>query len=160
MDQPTRLPWSQRICYGVGHSLNDLVASMWFSYLMVYLQLVLGFSANYAGFVLLIGQVADAIATPLMGYEASNSRVGGICYKYGRRKFIHLFGTICVILSFPFIFSVCPGCENASQFSLTVMLIPLVIIFQVGWAAVQISHLSLIPVITPYEAERDFLNVL
>ncbi|GFY59220.1 major facilitator superfamily domain-containing protein 12 [Trichonephila inaurata madagascariensis] len=145
MEQQPRLPWCQRICYSVGHSLNDLCASMWFSYLIVYLQLVLGFDSNYAGLVLLIGQVADAIATPLLGYEASNNKETG---------------TICVVLSFPFIFSVCPGCENSSQFALTTMLIPLVIIFQIGWAAVQVSHLSLIPAITPHENERDFLNVL
>ncbi|CAL1288333.1 unnamed protein product [Larinioides sclopetarius] len=157
---PPRLPWTQRICYGVGHSLNDLCASMWFSYLIVYLQLVLGFDSNYAGLVLLIGQVADAIATPLLGYEASSNRETAICKKYGKRKFLHLIGTICVVLSFPFIYSVCPGCETASEFALTLMLIPLVIIFQVGWAAVQVSHLSLIPAITPHETERDFLNVL
>ncbi|GFQ91256.1 major facilitator superfamily domain-containing protein 12, partial [Trichonephila clavata] len=160
MEQPPRLPWCQRICYSVGHSLNDFCASMWFSYLIVYLQLVLGFDSNYAGLVLLVGQVADAIATPLLGYEASNNKETGICKRYGKRKFLHLIGTICVVLSFPFIFSVCPGCESASQLALTTMLIPLVIIFQIGWAAVQVSHLSLIPAITPHENERDFLNVL
>ncbi|KAG8188880.1 hypothetical protein JTE90_018285 [Oedothorax gibbosus] len=159
MDHPTRLPWSQRISFGVGHALNDLCASMWFSYLIVYLQLVLGFDSNYAGFVLLIGQVADAVATPLLGMEASKKAVTGVCKRYGKRKFLHFIGTVCVILSFPFIFSVCPGCENSSQLALTTMLVPLVIIFQFGWAAVQVSHLSLIPVITPHETERDFLNV-
>ncbi|XP_054717075.1 major facilitator superfamily domain-containing protein 12-like [Uloborus diversus] len=161
MDKSTRLPWSQRISFGVGHCLNDLTASMWFSYLMVYLQLVLGFDAINAGLVLLVGQVADAIATPLLGYEVSSEKAtGAFCRKYGRRKFLHLFGTICVVISFPFIFSICPGCQNADEYALMMMLIPLVIIFQVGWAAVQVSHLSLIPVITPHEGERDFLNVL
>ncbi len=28
----------QRFCYGVGHVLNDLAASMWFSYLLVFLH--------------------------------------------------------------------------------------------------------------------------
>lgn len=160
MGHPTRLPWSQRLSYGVGHSLNDFTASMWFSYLIVYLQLVLGFSSNYAGFVLLVGQVADAIATPLLGYEISNVQGSKVCRKYGKRKFLHLIGTVCVIVSFPFIFSVCPGCEESSEFAFTVMLVPLVVIFQIGWAATQVSHLSLIPAITPHETERDFLNVL
>ena len=30
----------QRFSYGVGHVLNDLTASMWFSYLLIYLQKV------------------------------------------------------------------------------------------------------------------------
>lgn len=41
---PKRLPFSQRLSYGVGHVLNDLCASMWFSYLLVYFHKVLGFS--------------------------------------------------------------------------------------------------------------------
>ncbi|XP_071042543.1 major facilitator superfamily domain-containing protein 12-like isoform X1 [Parasteatoda tepidariorum] len=160
MAASTKLTWAQRISYGVGHSLNDLCSTMWFSYLIIYLQLVLGFNSNYAGLILLIGQTVDAIATPLLGYEASHPRQSKICKKYGRRKFMHLIGTICVVVSFPFIFSSCPGCNKASPFAMTILLIPLVIIFQVGWAAVQVSHMSLIPAITPHESERDFLNVL
>ena len=38
---PTTLTLGQRLSYGVGHVLNDLAASMWFSYLLVYLQFVL-----------------------------------------------------------------------------------------------------------------------
>lgn len=159
MTTEKRLPWTQRLCFGVGHALNDLTSSMWFSYLIVYLQLVLGFDSNYAGMILLIGQVVDAIATPLLGFETSSGHVGSLCQKYGRRKFLHLIGTVCVLLSFPFVF-INPGFDDASQMGMVIFLVPFVVIFQFGWAATQVSHLSLIPVITPYESERDFLNAL
>lgn len=33
--------WGQKLSFGTGHVLNDLCASVWFSYLLVYLQYVL-----------------------------------------------------------------------------------------------------------------------
>ncbi|XP_023242368.1 major facilitator superfamily domain-containing protein 12-like [Centruroides sculpturatus] len=155
-----RLSWNTRISFGVGHFLNDLTASMWFTYLLVYLQFVLCFDTGVSGFVLLVGQVTDAIATPLLGYETDSSHHLGICKKYGRRKVLYLFGVSCVLFSFPFIFIQCPGCSNSSQWAMVVYLVPLVVIFQTGWAAVQVSHLALIPVITDDSSERDFLNVI
>uniref|UniRef100_A0A8C5LS17 Major facilitator superfamily domain containing 12 n=1 Tax=Leptobrachium leishanense TaxID=445787 RepID=A0A8C5LS17_9ANUR len=56
------------------------------------------------------------------------------------------FGTLSVILSFPFIFNPCLGCtENTPEWVGLIYFIPFIIIFQFGWAATQISHLALIP---------------
>lgn len=52
-----RLKTGQRAAYGVGHVLNDLCASMWFSYLLVFLHSVLGLNNLAAGVILLVGQV-------------------------------------------------------------------------------------------------------
>lgn len=55
-------------------------------------------------------------------------------------------GTLSVFASFPFIFNPCIGCdEKTSQILGIIYIIPFIIIFQFGWAATQISHLSLIP---------------
>ncbi|XP_072560556.1 major facilitator superfamily domain-containing protein 12 [Paramormyrops kingsleyae] len=132
-----------RLSYAVGHFLNDLCASMWFTYLLVYYHSVLGFQNSLAGVLLLSGQIADGICTPLVGYESD--RTSG-CGRYGKRKTWHLVGTISVIISFPFIFSPCLGCdENTPQWVGLIYFIPFIVIFQFGWAATQISHLSLIP---------------
>lgn len=64
----TRLPWLQRFSYSVGHFFNDMCASMWFTYFIVFSHLVLRLPNVYAGALVLIGQVADAMATPLVGY--------------------------------------------------------------------------------------------
>ena len=85
------LPWLQKLSYGVGHVLNDLCASMWFSYLLLYFQSVNLFSKLSAGFILLLGQLADAIATPLIGYESD--RING-CFGYGKRKSWHVLGEL------------------------------------------------------------------
>ena len=80
----------RRFAYGVGHVLNDLCASMWFSYLLVFFHHIINFSNELAGFLMLLGQVADAIATPLVGYESDHTN--GFC-GYTRRKSWHLIGT-------------------------------------------------------------------
>lgn len=55
-------------------------------------------------------------------------------------------GTLSVFASFPLIFNPCFGCdENTSKTEALIYAVPFIIIFQFGWAATQISHLSLIP---------------
>lgn len=70
---------------------------------------------------------------------------------------IYFTGTICVLLGFPFIFSQCIGCESAHQYAQLIYYAAFVVIFQFGWAAVQISHLALVPELTPAEHERTEL---
>jgi len=82
----------KKLSYGVGHVLNDLTASMWFSYLLIYLHRVIGFNNRLAGYMMLIGQLADAIATVFVGFESDRS-VSGL-FGYGRRKSWHLVGML------------------------------------------------------------------
>jgi hypothetical protein len=100
----------------------------------------------------------------------------GKYYKANRSMFLWLFtadvpeediivlysvpGTLCVLGSFPFIFSPCLNCEGSHQLAQLVYYSAFVIIFQFGWAAVQISHLSMIPDLTPNEHERTELTAI
>lgn len=52
-----RIPFRLQLVYGVGHVLNDICASMWFTYLLVYFNYVLQFNSWQSGLVLFIGQV-------------------------------------------------------------------------------------------------------
>ncbi|KAL6104737.1 mfsd12 [Pungitius sinensis] len=144
MSDPERsLSVLKTFSYAVGHVLNDLCASMWFTYLLVFYHSVLGFQNTYAGVLLLVGQIADGVCTPLIGFESD--RTPG-CGNYGKRKTWHLVGTLSVLLSFAFIFNQCPGCGSATpQWASLTYFIPFIVVFQFGWAATQISHLSLIP---------------
>lgn len=55
-------------------------------------------------------------------------------------------GTLSVLLSFAFIFNECVGCSSITpQWASVTYFIPFIIVFQFGWAAIQISHLALIP---------------
>ncbi len=53
-------------------------------------QNVIGLSGSLAGYLLFIGQTADAACTPLVGYFSDRSAG---CYRFGRRKCWHAVGT-------------------------------------------------------------------
>jgi len=65
--------------YGVGHFINDLVAACWFNYLFFFLKRVVQTPA--AASALLAGQIADGIATPLVGYLSDRTKT-----KYGMQQ--------------------------------------------------------------------------
>uniref|UniRef100_A0A8D8WMV6 Major facilitator superfamily domain-containing protein 12 n=1 Tax=Cacopsylla melanoneura TaxID=428564 RepID=A0A8D8WMV6_9HEMI len=152
---PNIINWWTWIAYSQGHVYNDLCASMWFTYLMPYLQKCVGLVPEYAGLLMLIGQVADAIATPIIGLFSDRGSTAWYC-SLGRRKTWHILGTLLVTLSFPFIFS--PMLMHiTSALSQVLYYTPFICLFQFGWAAVQIAHLSLVPDLTPNEHERTSL---
>ena len=64
------------------------------------------------------------------------------------------------MISFPFIFLGCIGCSNAGLISKMFYFIMFVVVFQFGWAATQISHLAMIPELTPSQDERTGLTAI
>lgn len=152
------LPWTTKLSYGVGHVFNDLCASMWFTYFLIFYEKVLEFDPTTAGLVLLIGQVADGVSTPFIGIFSDMENKIPACARYGRRKLWHLIGTILVFFSFTFIYNSCLGCEGASTWAQFAYYCVFIITFQFGWASVQISHLALIPDLTTKKHQRTELN--
>eukprot|EP00743_Colponemidia_sp_Colp-15_P004775 GILK01005142.1.p1 GENE.GILK01005142.1~~GILK01005142.1.p1 ORF type:complete len:514 (+),score=50.78 GILK01005142.1:55-1596(+) len=143
--------------YGVGHVLNDLCASCWFTYLLFFLTDIKHLPAESAGAVMLAGQVADGVFTPLVGYLSDKTDT-----RFGRRKPWYVGGTILVALCFTFIFGTCVPCDwfDASSFNVvaTVYYSICASLFNVGWAAVQVSHMSMIPELTEVDSTRVLLN--
>lgn len=84
-----KLLLSQRLGFSTGHVLNDLTASMWFNYLIIYFHQVNGFNNILAGLIMLVGQISDALFTPSIGFESDNT--DGFC-RMGKRKSWHLVG--------------------------------------------------------------------
>lgn len=103
--------------------------------------------------------MADALATPFVGFHSDASDNFWLC-RYGRRKTWHLFGSILVMLTFPFIFSSCVNCDDSPKSAQLFYYSVLIIMFQFGWASIQISHLSLIPELTPNEHDRTKLTAI
>jgi Na+/melibiose symporter-like transporter len=150
-----RLSRCTRLAYSVGHVFNDLCASMWFTYLLVFLQRVAHFNHIQSGALLFWGQLIDALCTPVIGYEAD--RLSCAC-RYGKRKVWHAIGAVCVLCSFPFVFTRVALAVEASQTQRLIYWAFFIAIFQFGWAATQVAHLALIPQLTPVDAERIELN--
>eukprot|EP00475_Leptophrys_vorax_P042986 TRINITY_DN8134_c0_g1_i5.p1 TRINITY_DN8134_c0_g1~~TRINITY_DN8134_c0_g1_i5.p1 ORF type:complete len:535 (-),score=105.50 TRINITY_DN8134_c0_g1_i5:116-1720(-) len=149
--------------YSVGHVLNDMCAACWFTYLLVYLEDVAHLTPSQAGAVLLAGQLADAVATPLVGIFSDQTqmywKLGS--FSFGKRKLWHLGGTFMVALCFFMVFglySILPSIREMSiRYQITYYAVA-ASLFNVGWAAVQVSHMSLVPELSKVGTERVGLN--
>lgn len=155
-----RLHWCRKLSYGVGHVFNDLAASMWFTYLILFYHKVIQLDNALAGTLLLIGQIVDGLSTPVIGYLCDITPFWW--FGFGRRKLWHLLGTVLVAVSLFFFWHRCLPCDatNAPLGWQIVWYAVFIAIFQFGWASVQISHLSLIPELTDNESERVGLNAI
>ncbi|XP_077295408.1 major facilitator superfamily domain-containing protein 12-like [Arctopsyche grandis] len=145
-----------KILFGLGHIYNDLCAAMWFSYTLLFLQAVLELDSTTAGSMMLLGQIMDAMATPVVGILAD---------RWSSKRIWHLFGTALVLFSFPMIFSRCLGCWISSAGTYLRWWQPfyyalVITIFQCGWAIVQISHLAMIPILAESPNERSELTAI
>lgn len=136
--------------------MNDLCAAVWFNYLLYYLADVQRVDSATAGAVMLAGQLADGIATPLVGLYSDK-----FVTRIGKRKPWYIFGTILVPLCFFWVFEKCypsEGLSGNSELAVsTLWYCTWAALFNVGWAAVQISHLALIPQLSPMKETKDKL---
>ncbi len=157
---PETVNLKTKLGYGLGHIMNDLAASMWFTYLLLFFHRVLQFDNIYAGVILLIGQVADGLSTTFVGFFSDSGDDFYLCNRIGKRKAWHLIGSMCVVFSFPFIFLPCVDCTASHQLAQVIYYAAFVVIFQFGWASVQISHLAMIPEIASTQKERTGLTAI
>ncbi|KAK0161883.1 hypothetical protein PV327_008286 [Microctonus hyperodae] len=82
---------------------------------------------------------------------------GVLVDRYAKKKVWHIIGSIFVTLSFPIIFG--SFFDELNGISMAIYVIS-IIIFQTGWAAVQISHLSMIPMLTNLPLARADLTAI
>lgn len=143
--------------YGVGHFLNDLTAACWFNYLLFFLKTVVKTSA--APIALLSGQVCDGLVTPVVGYlsDKSETRFGNSILMLGKRTPWYVFGVITILICFLPIFRPFRH-ENTSYEYLYYSIFPAM--FNVGWACLQISHMSLVPSLTCSRKRRVFSTII
>ncbi|KZC04412.1 Major facilitator superfamily domain-containing protein 12 [Dufourea novaeangliae] len=121
---------------------------MWFSYTLIYFQRVALLQPLAAGALLLLGQIVDALMTPIFGILVD---------RYWKKKVWHIIGSFMVTLTFPVIFG---GFADPSNTAVMLVYVVSISIFQTGWAAVQISHLSMIPALTNSPLARADLTAI
>ncbi|KAJ8899185.1 hypothetical protein K2173_012361 [Erythroxylum novogranatense] len=133
--------------YGVGHMLNDITAACWFTYLLLFLTDI-GLSPRDAATVMLSGQVADGFATIF---------AGELIDRFGYFKMWHGAGSLLVAVSFSSVFGDCFPCKLLANHSTTVKTVSYSVsaaIFNVGWAATQVSHMSMVNCISLNSTSR------
>ncbi|XP_015584626.1 major facilitator superfamily domain-containing protein 12 isoform X2 [Ricinus communis] len=133
--------------YGVGHMLNDITAACWFTYLLLFLTDI-GLSPRDAATVMLSGQIADGFATIF---------AGELIDRFGHFKVWHGAGSVLVAISFSSVFGGCFPCKILGTNSSTIETVSYSIfaaIFNVGWAATQVSHMSMVNCISLNSTSR------
>lgn len=119
-----------------------------------------------AGCLVLVGQVADAVVTPIIGFYCDRQKCtpsSWFLLRAGKRKFWHIVGTILLMVVFPLSYTYPLLLENGGAilrtFSIhTVVYVIIIALFQGAWAKVQVSHVSLITDLTSLQNERVALN--
>ncbi|KAE9133618.1 hypothetical protein PF007_g3256 [Phytophthora fragariae] len=148
------------LAYGVGHVLNDMCASTWFSYLLVFLLHAVAMSPVDSAVVMFCGQIADGVATPLVGVLSDRSS-GLPALGLGRRKTWLAVGSLLVVLCFFLVFGACAPrwlWAGPSRLVLLVYYSAAASVFNVGWAAVQVSHMAMVPELSDDDNVRCVLN--
>lgn len=145
------LPRKPVLFYGVGHMLNDLTSACWFTYLLIFLTDI-GLSSSEAAMVMLSGQLADGVATIF---------VGSLIDKHGHYKLWHFGGCALVAVSFSSVFGGCWACTilgTDSRVVTTFVYSVFAAIFNIGWAATQVSHMSLVNCLSSNPTSRVALT--
>jgi len=153
------------VAYASAHIYNDMWATVWFMYLLYFISYTVEWGPKLASLALLSGQLADGIATNLVGFFIDKTKT-----RFGKRTPWFLLGTLLVIPSFLLTFNSWYACElicgtkgestctvEKYEFIAYVYYITLPALFNIGWAAVQISTMSIIVSITYDQKQRDSL---
>jgi Na+/melibiose symporter-like transporter len=113
------------------------------------MQGVLKMPGAEAGALVMLGQVADAISTPIVGYFSD---------KFGTKRKWHICGSFLVLMTFPLIFAACPFCDILSSWWKYLYFSIIILVFQIGWPIVQITHLAMIPELSKTSRDRSDLT--
>ena len=149
--------------YSVGHFNNDLCAAMWFVYLSWYVKDVVELDSSLTAMCLLSGQIADGIMTPIVGVASDKCNT-----RWGKRMPWYVFGVFFVIPTFAGIFAY-PEFINVKEevngkleikhpTLQAVWYITLPALFNIGWASVQIAHMSIVNALSQSNRMRDRLS--
>mmetsp|Transcript_16474 Transcript_16474/g.27221 ORF Transcript_16474/g.27221 Transcript_16474/m.27221 type:complete len:441 (-) Transcript_16474:1427-2749(-) len=144
-----RLTLGTLVSFGLGTVLNDMVATVWFTYSLYVLQAVKGVSPTGCATVLLVGQISDATFTPLCGYLCDSTRT-----RFGRRRPWLLLG--CVIESIAVYALFAQRFVPRSTDVLYNSLLGSALNF--GYASIQVAHLSLVPELSSSDQEVVLMN--
>ncbi|MCD7463861.1 Major facilitator super domain-containing protein 12 [Datura stramonium] len=139
--------WSV-LAYGVGHVLNDITSTFWYTYLLLYLTSI-GLPPRQVASLAITGQFTDATMTII---------AGELIDRFGHFKIWHIVGTVLVSVAFSsFYWSVCVPCKIIGIDTPLVQMIGYYIfdiLFSGGWSCTQVSHMAMVNGITLDQTSR------
>ena len=158
-DPESRTPLLQRFSCGVGSVMSGITRQLLFSFRLVFFMKVLGLSAANAGWLMLYGQIAIAVTSPISAFLEDRIDFPFLSRKIGRRKSWHFIGTVMGAIVLPLYFSSCFPCQSdRGQWQLMIYIPVLDTILALSFSLIEIGHLSLIPTIAKDQGEAIELN--
>lgn len=146
-----RLTTSRKAVYGLGDfTVNAVLTSLSFFYVLYFLPQVAGLDPRLAGWVQLVARAVDAFTDPLMGRISDRSRLPG-----GRRRPFLLIGALPFGVSFALLWWVVPLEGQLARFAYYTAAYALL---SVSMTVVSIPYLSLQPEMAESYDARTGLN--
>ena len=146
-----KLTLKQKAAFGVGAVGKDMVYALSSSYIMYYYQDIIGLSASFVGFILMIARVFDAINDPFMGILVAKTRT-----KWGRFRPWLVSGTVLNALVLYAMFSA-PDLKGGAVMAFFSVVY---ILWGVTYTMMDIPYWSMIPAVTSDPKERENLSVV
>ena len=146
-----KLTLKQKAAFCVGAVGKDMVYALSSSYIMYYYQDIIGLSASFVGFILMIARVFDAINDPFMGILVAKTRT-----KWGRFRPWLVSGTVLNALVLYAMFSA-PDLKGGAVMAFFSVVY---ILWGVTYTMMDIPYWSMIPAVTSDPKERENLSVV
>ena len=141
----------QFVAYGLGAIGKDMVYALSASYIMYYYQDILGLSATFVGFILMIARVFDAANDPFMGVVVAKTNS-----KWGKFRPWLFTGTILNAFVLYALFAAPAVSEKALMIYFAVMYI----LWGMTYTMMDIPFWSMIPAVTSTMKDRENLSVV
>ena len=156
------ISYLQQFSCGVGHVINDVTRRLLQSFRMIFLMRVVGISATNAGLITLYSLFVGAlIFAPVAGFLCDKVKIPVLSRRLGKKKSWHLFGTIAATIGVPLLFSQCLVCgSGTSEWVVLLYYFSIATIISFSKNFVDISHLSIIPVLAKDQSEAAKLTAL
>ncbi len=137
--------------YGIGAIGKDMVYALSSSFVLYYYQDLLGLSAAFVGFILMIARVFDAANDPFMGVIVQKTNT-----KWGRFRPWVLLGTVLNAVVLIFLF----GAPQLEGSALRTYFAVMYILWGVTYTMMDIPYWSMIPAVTSNAKDREQLSVV
>ncbi|MBQ3273535.1 MAG: MFS transporter [Solobacterium sp.] len=146
-----RLTGRQKAAYGIGAIGKDMVYALSASYVMYYYQGIMGLSASFVGFILMIARVFDAVNDPFMGILVAKTQT-----KWGRFRPWLFSGTVLNAFVLYALFKA----PNLAGTGLMAYFSVIYILWGMTYTMMDIPYWSMIPAVTDTPQDRENLSVV
>ena len=146
-----RLTGRQKAAYGIGAIGKDMVYALSASYVMYYYQDIMGLSASFVGFILMIARVFDAVNDPFMGILVAKTQT-----KWGRFRPWLFSGTVLNAFVLYALFKA----PNLAGTGLMAYFSVIYILWGMTYTMMDIPYWSMIPAVTDTPQDRENLSVV